>query len=96
MCFPNFFGVLSFIPATMFVTISFFVLFVLRKVEQQGLKAFGYVIAVLLWIAAALIFGAGVYTMTTGQHPMMPMIQQMMRGSMMEQQPMMQRQMLNR
>ena len=89
-------GVFAIVPTTILLTISFFVLFVLRKVEQQGLKAFGYVIAALLWIAAALIFGAGVYTMTTGQHPMMPMIQQMMRGSMMEQQPMMQRQMLNR
>ena len=89
-------GVFAIVPTTILLTISFFVLFALRKVEQQGLKAFGYVIAVLLWISAALIFGAGLYTITTGQHPMMPMMQEMMKGSMMGQQQMMQRQMLNR
>jgi len=58
--------------------LSFFVLFTNRKVENQGLKAFGYVIAVLLWIAAALVFSAGIYILATGQHPMMQMMQQMM------------------
>jgi hypothetical protein len=92
----RFLGVFTIVPTTILLTISFFVLFALRKVEQQGLKAFGYVIAVLLWISAALIFGVGLYTITTGQHPMMPMMQEMMKGSMMGQQQMMQRQMLNR
>jgi hypothetical protein len=88
-------GVFALIPTTVLLTISFFVLFTLRKVDLEGLKAFGYVVAALLWISAAIIFGAGVYTMATGRHPMIPMMQQMMKGQM-GQPPMMQHQMMNR
>lgn len=70
-------GVFTIIPTTILLTVSFFVLFALRKVEQGGLKAFGQAIAVLLWIAAALVLSVGVYTVSTGKHPVMSMMQQM-------------------
>lgn len=75
-------GLFTIIPATLLLTISFFVLFTLRKIETQGLKAFGYCLAVLLWIAAAMIFSVGVYTVYSGRHPMMYMMQEMMKGQM--------------
>ena len=84
------FGLLAIIPTTLLLTVSFFVLFTMRKLDAPGLKIFGYVLAVLLWIAAAIVFSAGLYMMATGQHPMMQMMQQMqqMKHPMM-QQPMM-------
>jgi hypothetical protein len=75
-------GLFTIIPATLLLTISFFVLFSLRKIETEGLKAFGYVITTLLWVGAALVFSAGVYIISTGRHPMMGMMQQMMQGQM--------------
>jgi len=75
-------GLFAIIPAALLLTISFFVLFTLRKVETQGLKAFGYVIVTLLVIAALLIFSVGAYTVYTGRHPMMYMMQEMMKAHM--------------
>jgi hypothetical protein len=75
-------GLFAVIPIALLLTVSFFVLLSLRKVEQQGLKAFGYVIAALLWLGAVLVFSAGVYTISTGRHPMMAVMQEMMRGKM--------------
>ena len=70
-------GLFAIIPATVLLTISFFVLFTLRKIEAPGLKAFGYVIAALLWLCALLVLSAGAYTIATGRHPMMGMMQEM-------------------
>jgi len=67
-------GVFAIIPATVLLTISFFVLFALRKVEAQILKAFGYVIAALLWLGALMVFSLDVYTISTGRHPMIEML----------------------
>jgi hypothetical protein len=59
------FGVLkivcAFVPAVILLTVSFFVLVAARKVEGEVLKGFGYVIAVFLWISAALTAFAGIY-----------------------------------
>ena len=70
-------GLFALIPTALLLTVSFFVLFALRKVETQALKAFGYVIAVLLWVGALLVFSAGLYTMSTGRCPMMSMMSKM-------------------
>lgn len=75
-------GLLAIIPAALLLTTSFFVLFVMRKLETGGLKVFGYVIVALLWIASLLVFSAGVYTVSTGRHPMMCMMQEMMKSPM--------------
>lgn len=52
--------VFSLVPAVVLLAISFFVLLAARKSDSQLLKTFGYVIAVLLWVAAALVFGSGI------------------------------------
>jgi len=67
-------GFFAIVPATVLLTISFFVLFTLRKIEAQGLKAFGYVIAALLWLGALMVLSLGIYTVSTGRHPMMNMM----------------------
>ena len=77
---PRLIGLFAIVPATLLLTLSFFVLFAIRKLDTQGLKAFGYVVAALLWLAAALAFSTGIYTMATGRHPMMSMMEQMKCG----------------
>ena len=54
------------IPATILLTISFFVLVVLRKIEARPLKVFGYIIAVLLWIGSLLIVSSGINSLSAG------------------------------
>lgn len=82
-------GLFAVIPTALLLTVSFFVLFAIRKIQEQGLKAFGYVIAALLWIGAALVFSVGVYTVSTGRHPGMEMMQQMMKCKMQGMMPQM-------
>jgi len=68
------FGLFAIVPISMFLTVSFFVLYAVTKTEMQSLKSFGRVIAVLLWISAALVLSVGIYTISTGHHPMMQMM----------------------
>ncbi len=79
MLFPRLMGMFALIPATILLTVSFFVLFAIRKSETAGIKAFGYVVAGLLWAGALMVFSLGVYTISTGRHPVMPC---MMAGKM--------------
>ena len=84
-------GLISFVQAVGLLTVSFFVLVAARKLDSPGLKTFGFVVAVLLWAAAALVFGAGVYKMASGDSCRRgEMMQRMMQQGQM---PMMQRQM---
>jgi len=75
-------GLFAIIPATVLLTISFFVLFALRKTETQGLKAFGYVTAALLWVGVLLVLSLGLYTIATGRYPMLCPMKEMMKGGM--------------
>jgi len=84
-------GLFAIIPATLLLTVSFFVLFVLRKIETQGLKAFGYVIASLLWVGTLLVFSAGIYTLSTGKCMMQKMMGAKMQGMMAGPMPAMMR-----
>ena len=76
----RFIGLYAVIPATLLLTVSFFILVVLRKIESQALKVFAYVIIALLWFSTLLVLSLGIYTMSTGRHPMAGMMQKMMRG----------------
>ena len=82
--------VFSFVHVVVLLAISFFVLLSARKSDSQNIKTFGYVIVVLLWVAAALVLGKGV----SARHPMfhrMHMMGEKMEHSMMPgqlQQPM--------
>jgi hypothetical protein len=81
-------GIFLIIPMTVLLTISFFVLFTIRKSADKGIRIFGWLIVVLLWISAALFISLGVYVLLTGRYPLMLMMQHMMRGPIM-QSPMM-------
>ena len=78
-------GLFAIIPATLLLTVSFFVLFSIRRTDAHGLKAFGYVVAAFLWAATLLVVSAGIYTVSTGRHPAMCMMQQMMMKCPMQQ-----------
>lgn len=58
--------VFSFVHAVVLLAVSFFILLAARKSDSQNIKTFGYVLAVLLWVSAALIFGKGI----SERHPM--------------------------
>lgn len=75
-------GLFAIIPATILLTISFFVLVVIQRIEKPGLKAFGYVVASLLWLGVLIVGCAGIYTLATGRPPMMCMMKGKMRGMM--------------
>lgn len=83
--FPfKFLGLLALVYTAILLTISFFVLFAVRKTDSKNLKSFGYAIAVLLWISAALVFFGGLYVSTTTSCPLMP---HMMKNQMPSQMP---------
>jgi hypothetical protein len=73
-------GLFAIIPSTLLLTVSFLVLVVMRKVEEKGLRAFGFVVVALLWASALLVFSAGIYTLSTGRHPAVCLMQEMMKG----------------
>ncbi|MFH0802263.1 MAG: hypothetical protein V2A78_07745 [bacterium] len=70
----RFFGLFTLIPATVLLTISFFVLFTRTRVDSPGLKKFGMLAATLLWVSAGLILLAGLYILVTGHHPLFNMM----------------------
>jgi hypothetical protein len=62
-------GMFALVPTTILLTVSFFVLFALKQVEEKVLKTFGLVVAVLLWVSAALVFSAGIFAISSGCGP---------------------------
>jgi hypothetical protein len=72
-------GLFALVPTSILLSISFFILLVLNTIKSEGLKIFGYCLAVLLWISSALVFSAGVYTMVSGHPPMKCMMYKMMK-----------------
>lgn len=83
---PKMMGLLALIPASVLLTLSFFVLFTITKVEKRKLKVFGYTIAALLWLVAFVVFSAGIYMAFSGcpmrGYPMQEMMKGKMRGMM--------------
>ena len=79
------FPVLAIVPISLLLTASFFVLLDLRKIEEKGLKAFGYVVASLLWLAALVVFAGAAYDMGRGHGGMRCMMQQKMKMGTMPQ-----------
>ena len=75
-------GMYTIIPATLFLTISFFVMFTIRKIENRGLKNFGNMIVFLLWACALMIFLSGIYAVITGRHPIVMIIHQAIKTAM--------------
>jgi len=52
---------MAIVPAAVLLTVSFFVLVVLRKIEEKGLRVFGYAVLGFLWLAALVVFSGAVY-----------------------------------
>ncbi len=59
----------SLMPATVCVTIGYFVLFAASKAEG-GIKTFGWILSIWLFVIAALIPIAGAYVTLAGLCPM--------------------------
>ena len=59
----------SLIPATILVTIGYFVLFASSKAVAAGIKVFGFVLAIWIFLIALIPPIAGAYLTLSGQCP---------------------------
>ena len=59
-------GLSGLIPATVLLAISFFVLLALQNVKTEGLRRFGYVVLILLWLSTFISVSIGVYAIAAG------------------------------
>ena len=66
MCILKLSQLMAAVPIAVLLTVSFFVLVTLRKIEEKGLKAFGYVVVAFLWLAALIVFSGAIYRMAQG------------------------------
>ncbi|MEW6170640.1 MAG: hypothetical protein AB1472_03700 [Candidatus Omnitrophota bacterium] len=82
MCMPKGLSTFFLMHAIVPLVVSFFVLFVVSKTDKQGLKVFGLVIAVILWVIAALIFSFGLCSTMNKSMPMCSMMSMMQKGQM--------------
>jgi succinate-acetate transporter protein len=64
-------GLFALFPITITLTISFFVLFTREKTTSKRLQSFAGVVAVLLWLCAALALIGGLVVLSTGRTPCM-------------------------
>ncbi len=70
-------GLTAFIITSLLLAISFFVLLAAYKVEQRWLKVFGYVVTILLWFSAAIVFSGVISVATMKCNLGSPMMQKM-------------------
>ncbi len=66
----------SFVPATIFVVIGYFVLFSSKKTEGT-ISKFGFILAIWIFIVAAFFPICGAYMTISGQCPMEKMMHKM-------------------
>ena len=64
----SFLGIFSVVYAAILMTISFFVIFSLRKTDSKGLKVFGYVVAAFLWVATVVVLLTGLCSLKGEKH----------------------------
>lgn len=69
MCF-----IISFVPATIFLTIGYFVLFSSKKAEVS-ISKFGFILAIWLFIVAGLYPICGAYLTLSGKCPIEKIIE---------------------
>jgi len=60
-------GVFALVPAMALLTMSYFVLWVNQKSDNQGLIKFGKVLVIVLWISAGIILSAGMSILFCGK-----------------------------
>ncbi|MHB8155550.1 MAG: hypothetical protein ACYDFR_05840 [Candidatus Omnitrophota bacterium] len=85
MCILRLSYLMAIVPIAVLLTGSFFVLFTLSKIEEKGLKAFGYVVVGFLWLAALVVFSGAVYKMAQGSTVIKCMMQQKIKMDYMSQ-----------
>ena len=85
MCMLKLSHLMALVPIAVLLTVSFFVLVTLRKIEEKALKAFGYVVASFLWLAVLVVFLSAICKMAQGPDTMKGMIQQKMKMEHMSQ-----------
>ena len=85
MCTLRLSYLMAIVPIAVLLTASFFVLFTLRKIEEKGLRGFGYVVAGFLWLAALVVFSGAVYNLARGSAVMKGTMQQKMKMDYMSQ-----------
>jgi len=54
-------GAFMVVPATILLTISFFVVITLKKLDKGFVRALGMVAVVMLWTSVLLVLSAGIY-----------------------------------
>ncbi|HOW42893.1 MAG TPA: hypothetical protein P5110_06500 [Candidatus Omnitrophota bacterium] len=67
MGYYNWTGLLCIVPATILLTISYFVLFAQVKAGNKTLKRFGRFVLVCLWLSAAIVLSTGLYLTVSGK-----------------------------
>jgi len=82
MCMLRLSSLIAIVPIAILLTISFFVLLAMRKIEEKGLKAFGYVVVSFLWLATLVVFSGAIYNIAGGSTAMRAMMQQKMKYGM--------------
>lgn len=85
MCMMKMFPLLAIVPISVLLTFSFFVLYLLRKVEEKPLKTFGHVVVVFLWLAVLVLFAGAIRNMDPGRSPMKCMKQARMHSLMQKE-----------
>lgn len=58
------------IPLMLLLTVSFFILFAIRKTDAGALRIFGYVITTLLWLSAIVLIISGAQRIIMSQQQM--------------------------
>jgi len=61
------FGLFPIVQALVLLTVSFFILFVVPKIESKALKQFGRILAVTFCIIAAYLIITALYSSVTGK-----------------------------
>ena len=65
-CMSQMGSVMAVVPISLFLVLSFFVLLATDKAQTKRLKIFGYVVAVILWLAILVIALGAVNKLASG------------------------------
>jgi hypothetical protein len=85
MCMARLSHLMAIVPVALLLTVSFFVLFTLRKIEEKGLRIFGCVVVSFLWLATLVVFSSAVYKIAQAPAPMKSMMSPGMKMDSMSQ-----------
>ena len=73
-------GLFALVPTALFLTLGFFVMFAAARLPPGGVQKFGHAVAALLCVCAAMVFSVGAYAVLTGRHPVVILVQALLRA----------------